>query len=200
MKLSALLEPMVARGVSGDVILEMVKAFEAEQGDALERRRATDRERQASKRHRDVSRDSRDSSTVTRTKRDTDDAKAEFAGIFWPAYPHKVAKADAEKKFIAARKAVGLDVIMSGLERYIQSKPVDRPWCNAATWLNQRRWEDQPAPDPRLMQVPSAKSQSQGARILQKHREKGEANAHRGQVIEGDFNRQCGFDLRRYGG
>lgn len=51
MKLSALLEPLIAAGVSGDVILATVKAFEEQQTDALERRRANDRERQNRRRH-----------------------------------------------------------------------------------------------------------------------------------------------------
>lgn len=51
MKLSAILEPMIAAGVPGDVILATVKAFEEQQTDALERRRANDRERQERRRH-----------------------------------------------------------------------------------------------------------------------------------------------------
>lgn len=62
MKLSAILEPLIAAGVSGEVILATVRAFEEQREDALERRRESDRNRQAAKR----SRDSRDSSTVTR--------------------------------------------------------------------------------------------------------------------------------------
>ncbi|HKY87630.1 MAG TPA: hypothetical protein VJL90_12780 [Pseudorhodoplanes sp.] len=55
MKLSAILAPMIAAGVPGDVILETVKAFEEQQHDALEKRRESDRNRQAAKRERDVS-------------------------------------------------------------------------------------------------------------------------------------------------
>lgn len=68
MKLSAILEPLIAAGVPGDVILATVRAFEDQREDALERRRESDRNRQSAKRSRDVtgqSRDSRDSSTVT---------------------------------------------------------------------------------------------------------------------------------------
>ncbi len=32
---------------------------------------------------------------------------------------------------------------MATLERYKRCKPVDRPWCNPATWLNQKRWLDE---------------------------------------------------------
>jgi len=69
----------------------------------------------------------------------------EFATTFWPAYPHKVGKPDAEKKFRAARKVASLEEIMAGLRSYITTKPPDRQWCNPATWLNQQRWADKPA-------------------------------------------------------
>jgi len=51
MKLSAILAPLVAAKVPHDVILETVRAYEAQQEDALERRRANDRERQNRRRH-----------------------------------------------------------------------------------------------------------------------------------------------------
>jgi hypothetical protein len=62
LKLSAILEPLIAAGVPGDVILATVRAFEEQREDALERRRESDRNRQTAKR----SRESRDTSTVTR--------------------------------------------------------------------------------------------------------------------------------------
>lgn len=57
MKLSAILEPLVAAGVDAQTILLAVKAWENQQADALERRRAADADRQARKRDRDKSRD-----------------------------------------------------------------------------------------------------------------------------------------------
>lgn len=57
MKLSAILAPLIAAGVSGDVILATVKAFEDQQNDALEKRREADRVRQDRKRQADKSRD-----------------------------------------------------------------------------------------------------------------------------------------------
>lgn len=65
---------------------------------------------------------------------------------FWKLYPHKIGKPDALAKLERARKrGVSWVCLVDGLRRYIESKPVDRPWCNPATWLNQARWEDQPA-------------------------------------------------------
>jgi hypothetical protein len=64
MKLSAILAPLIAAGVSGDVILATVRAFEDERADLLEKRRESDRLRQAAKK----SRDSREPSTKSRDR------------------------------------------------------------------------------------------------------------------------------------
>lgn len=66
---------------------------------------------------------------------------------FWSRYPHKVGKADAKAKFDRIRKSgrADFDDLIRGLDRYIVTKPFDRPWCNPATWLNQGRWDDEPA-------------------------------------------------------
>lgn len=68
----------------------------------------------------------------------------EFEGDFWPAYPHKVGKADAVRAFGKARGKVELADMLAALRRYA-AKTDDRPWCNPATWLNGERWKDQPA-------------------------------------------------------
>lgn len=54
MKLSAIIAPLIAAGVPGEVILATVRAFEDQQFDALEKRRESDRKRQSEKRSRDV--------------------------------------------------------------------------------------------------------------------------------------------------
>lgn len=65
---------------------------------------------------------------------------------FWNRYPHRIGKLKAHKSFLDVLEiGVSIDVIMAGVELYIRTKPADRPWCNPATWLNQGRWEDQPA-------------------------------------------------------
>ena len=63
---------------------------------------------------------------------------------FWAIFPNKVGKRDAEKSFTAARSRASFEAIMSGLRRYA-AKTDDRPWCNPTTFLNQDRWNDQPA-------------------------------------------------------
>jgi uncharacterized protein YdaU (DUF1376 family) len=72
----------------------------------------------------------------------------EFDRAFWPAYPHKVGKPAALKAFRAARKRAELARILDGLEAYIRDKPPDRSWLNPATFLNQDRFDDQPASAP----------------------------------------------------
>lgn len=68
---------------------------------------------------------------------------------FWEAYPNKVGKRDAEKKFGKALERIGgadpAAVILLGLTRAKAS----RKWAegfipNPATWLHQDRWNDQP--------------------------------------------------------
>lgn len=51
MKLSAILAPLVAAGIDAVSLLKAVEAWEDQQTDALERRRASDRERQERRRH-----------------------------------------------------------------------------------------------------------------------------------------------------
>lgn len=67
---------------------------------------------------------------------------------FWALFPNKVGKADALKAFAKASQRVDLETMLAGLDRYV-GKTDDRPWCNPSTWLNQDRWTDQPASQPR---------------------------------------------------
>jgi uncharacterized protein YdaU (DUF1376 family) len=65
---------------------------------------------------------------------------------FWQIYPNKVGKSAAQKAFarIAQAQTTTFEILMTGLRAYV-AKTDDRPWCNPATWLNQGRWDDQPA-------------------------------------------------------
>lgn len=68
---------------------------------------------------------------------------------FWDRYPNKVGKPKALAKLDLARKrGVPWPSIVDGLERYIRFKPPDRSWLNPETFINQERWNDQPAPAP----------------------------------------------------
>ena len=66
--------------------------------------------------------------------------------LFWQLYPNKVGKEAGRKAFQKIEKTnrVSIETLMSGLNAYVR-KTDDRPWCNPATWLNQGRWDDQPA-------------------------------------------------------
>jgi hypothetical protein len=65
---------------------------------------------------------------------------------FYDEYPHKVGKPAAQKAYTSAVKRGGKpEEILVGLRRYKLSKPADRPWLNPSTFLNQERWNDQPA-------------------------------------------------------
>lgn len=55
MKLSAILAPLIAAKVPHDIIMQTVQAWEAQQADALDKRRKSDAERQARKREKDAS-------------------------------------------------------------------------------------------------------------------------------------------------
>lgn len=63
---------------------------------------------------------------------------------FWEVWPHKTGKPVAAKAFLKVWTEA--DAIIAGVNRYIRDKPADRPWLNPSTFLNQRRWEDDPAP------------------------------------------------------
>jgi hypothetical protein len=66
--------------------------------------------------------------------------------IFWASWPNKVGKPAALKALGSAiKRGATLESILAGVESYIRDKPPDRPWLNPATFLNQNRWEDQPA-------------------------------------------------------
>ena len=66
---------------------------------------------------------------------------------WWQIYPHRIGKLAAEKSFERIRKAgnVSFQTLVDGVRNYVRDKPPTRPWCNPATWLNQGRWDDEPA-------------------------------------------------------
>lgn len=68
---------------------------------------------------------------------------------FWSAYPRKEGKQEARAAF--EKVSVSLDILLEALERHKRSAQ----WCkdngqfipHPATWLNGKRWEDQPVMD-----------------------------------------------------
>lgn len=65
---------------------------------------------------------------------------------FWAAYPRKVGKGAAERSFERIRPdSALLDGMLRAIETQRQSDTWQRGYIpNPATWLNQRRWEDEP--------------------------------------------------------
>ena len=82
-------------------------------------------------------------SSATKPDRSGGEKHAAFER-FWQAWPNHVGKAAAVKAF--AKHAGKLDEILAGVARYVRDKPADRQWLNPATFLNQERWNDRPAP------------------------------------------------------
>lgn len=126
---------------------------------------AANRSKRYRDRKRDAShRDDRDAAvTVTATRTDTEsdtdteqtkkpraialgDWPADYREQFWSMWPNKVGKPAAMSKLEAVRKSgTTWAQLTAGLERYIRTKPPDRSWLNPATFLHQRRFEDEPA-------------------------------------------------------
>jgi len=63
---------------------------------------------------------------------------------FWQVYPHKVGKDAAWRAWQKRKDRPEFEDIRTAVQKYIAAKPVDREFCNPATWLNQGRWNDAP--------------------------------------------------------
>jgi len=83
---------------------------------------------------------------------------------FWEIWPNKTGKPVAIKSYFKVWREA--DAILAGVERYIAEKPPDRPWLNPATFLNQRRWEDAPAPVANARAGPAPREETSGVAKL----------------------------------
>lgn len=104
---------------------------------------------------------------------------------FWSAFPNKVGKPAALKAF--QKVAREIDAILEGVERYIREKPSDRPWLNPSTFLNQRRWEDQPAPVQSVSSLYDMRKD--GLALLLKDIERREDESRQGEIACEDVRR-----------
>lgn len=99
----------------------------------------------------------------TRAKRP---APPDGFGVFWDAYPRKVAKAAAEKAYAKAL-ANGADpaLILAGAEFYALERKLQDPQYtkHPATWLNAGCWQDEPDPEyrPPIIGAPSEAATAQ---------------------------------------
>ncbi len=90
--------------------------------------------------------DKRERREDTREVALSDDWPPDYENRFWSVWPNPVGKKPALKALASARKRrCSFVAIMSGVDSYIRDKPPDRQWMNPTTFLNQNRWEDQPA-------------------------------------------------------
>jgi uncharacterized protein YdaU (DUF1376 family) len=78
-------------------------------------------------------------------KNTREDALSDEFRAFWKIWPYPVAKKAAAKSLRSALQRASLEEICAGVRQYIAAKPPDRQWMNPTTFLNQNRWEDQPA-------------------------------------------------------
>lgn len=171
----AILKAMAAAGATADMIIAAVEADQRIEAEAAPQRSAAAerqaRYRERNKALRDITRDvTCDTKEIPPTppKENTSSLSSSEDSLnlkegseepacgrdgwvfdeFWKLYPHKVGKGAARRRFESIRKAKIVDFteLIAGLLRYA-AKTDDRPWCNPATWLNEHRWTDQPAPE-----------------------------------------------------
>jgi hypothetical protein len=101
---------------------------------------------------------------------------------FWEAFPHKVGKAAAAASFrrMVELRKVRFAELMDGLARYVAAKPPDRSWLNPASFLDQERWQDEPAPPPRARSsIARAGQRPESRRPFQGHRQGHDNADHR---------------------
>jgi hypothetical protein len=191
--ITAVVRALVDAGATPQMILAAVEAAERSAGDSLAARRANDAERQRRHRNvtsRDVTVtvcDSRDPLSETKvsprplskTQPITDTsfapkgahgsktilpfAKPNGFERFWEAYPRKVGKGDARRKYdraVQALRQAGHDdplaVLLAAIDRVKPTWDDAQFIPHAATWLHGGRWDDEPElPPPQAKRGPT---------------------------------------------
>lgn len=86
--------------------------------------------------------------------------RIEFDMEFWPTVVNKVSRGKSLAAFIRARQRHSLEIILDGLRRYQEAKRENsREWLNPATFLDDERYLDEPAPTPQRPASPAASRQ-----------------------------------------
>lgn len=65
---------------------------------------------------------------------------------WWQHYPKRVARKEAERAFLKARKTASLEQLIAGVKRYVASITDAKFTAHPATWLNAGRWSDETGP------------------------------------------------------
>ena len=172
---AAVVRILAEKGLTAADIVEVAEALEATvpayELSPLELRRAADRQRQADKRARDKSRDSHVTPPREAKVSPTPPSKTQSHHTpsppkggsvptpkafdqFWLAYPRKVGKDGAKRKFVIAWRRIldadpaaePLSLMLGGLERakaaWLETDSQFIP--HPATWLHNGRWQDEP--------------------------------------------------------
>lgn len=110
--------------------------------------------------------------SVARTARSQSDFPPNAFDLWYAGWPNKVGKEAARRKFETIRKSgrVTFDQLVSGVKRYIATKPATRDWCYPATWLNEGRWDDQPAAPVPIRATPNGRAPSAQESFLNQSR------------------------------
>jgi hypothetical protein len=202
-EIAALIADMVRAGVDPDLIGRTADALAQREvmptiiDEAAERRRAKDRERKRLRNSAESAEipealSSLEVSPQTPFPKPTNPSPlSPLKGPPFPSdfetwyrtYPHKVQRGAAERAFPKARQIASLEELLAGVERYVASKPADRPWQNPATWLNGKGWLDTPAPVARAGPEPRRTVHSAAEKLL---REMELADAIPASEIEGN--------------
>jgi hypothetical protein len=123
--------------------------------EAIERKRERDRERQR------VARQSRDNRATPHTPRVSNNIKiknppnppdASFE-VFYQAYPKRRARGKAEQAYTKALSFATAEELLAGAKRYaaeVRGKE-EQFVAHPASWLNQKRWLDEPTKAPTAM-------------------------------------------------
>jgi hypothetical protein len=214
MKLSTILAPLLAAKVDPEVILDAVRAWEAEQEaqeeEGREKARARWRKWKEGQPEANGSKRLQTTEPVSsplvreRTRGENNlqpieiagedkslSLEAEFEKEFWPPYPRKAGKGQARKAFVAVRKrGIALDALLAGVKRYATERANEDPKFtqHASTWLNGEGWDDEPAPKyvpPRAAAPPGQKTMND---VLNEIQGKTDA-AYPGPTIDASVNR-----------
>ncbi|MCF2522397.1 hypothetical protein [Bradyrhizobium sp. G127] len=89
------------------------------------------------------------SSPASQPQAENDNWPTDAFDQFWAIYPDKTGKAYARTLLskIEKRGDVRFETVIDGIRRYVKNKPKDRAWCHPSTFINQERWDDEPAND-----------------------------------------------------
>jgi len=86
---------------------------------------------------------------------------------FWRAYPRRIGKGGARKKFEAAIRKTDLATMLAAIRVYMRCKPSWMDFKHPATWLHNECWHDEwDTPSPARNYADAARNLTYGAESL----------------------------------